>query len=381
LRARTIVARIAVVAVATCVGLVAAELLVRAFGPEVNVVFRDQILASDDPVLRYTLRPGAPDDALAISSAGLRDREYDEPKPAGVFRIAAIGDSITFGFGTPRDAGWSKRLEAMLAARAPSATRIEVLNLGVPGYDVEQSVARLRSVGLRFEPDAIVYGYALNDPQGVSIETQALDTLREAFERETSAGLGGWLVHSRLYLLARRAALDRRKPEFLRANPPRDGAFEAQRGGDRVDYFRRLHGEPDGAERLRRGLDALREVAGERDLPVLVLIFPLFGTQHGEGPEALADVHALVGAAARERGFAVIDLLPHYAAATAAFGPKLWLDFMHPNPLGHRVAAVAAADWICANAWPPSRPIECTRDAPLDAADGAVANALSALRP
>ena len=114
---------------------------------------------------------------------------------------------------------------------------------------------------------------------------------------------------------------------------------------------------------------------------MLVLIFPLFGEQHGVGPEALADVHALVASATRERGFAAIDLLPHYAAATDAFGPKLWLDFMHPNPLGHRVAAVAAADWICANAWPPSHPIECTRDARLDRADGAVADALSAVEP
>jgi hypothetical protein len=42
---------------------------------------------------------------------------------------------------------------------------------------------------------------------------------------------------------------------------------------------------------------------------------------------------------------------------------------------------MAALDWICANSWPPAHPIDCTRDAPLDAADGAVANALSGLRP
>src|SRR6185295_18703673 len=73
--------RFAIVLLGTLVGLAAGEILVRLFGPEIQVVFRDQIVSSDDPTLGYSLRPGSADGKLTISSAGLRDREYAEPKP------------------------------------------------------------------------------------------------------------------------------------------------------------------------------------------------------------------------------------------------------------------------------------------------------------
>lgn len=366
--------RIALAFGGVALGLAFGEALVRAFGPEIQIVFRDQIVASEDPAQGYALRPGAADGRDAISSAGLRDREFETPKPAGRVRIAAIGDSITFGFGNPRAAAWPKRLEDALAARAKQgAPPIEVINLGVPGYNVEQVVAHLAAVGLPFAPDAIVYGYSLNDPQGVSVEASALGTLRRAFESRRGPA---WLAHSKLYLLARKIAFERTKQDALRAERPSDPAFLAAASGDRVRYFRTLHREGESAARLQRGLDALAALAREHALPVLVVIFPLFGEEDGAGPEALADVHALVASEAERRGFAVLDLLDVYARGARALGHDLSLDFMHPNPLGQRLAAAAVLDWICANQWPPARSVDCAREVPGDAADVAVRGAL-----
>lgn len=366
--------RAALAAVGVAVGLAAGEALVRLLGPEIQIVFREQIVASDDPAQGYTLRPGAADGRDAISSMGLRDREFAAVKPAGALRIAAIGDSITFGFSNPRAAAWPKRLERALAARAKEgAPPIEVINLGVPGYNIEQSVARLRAVGLPLAPDAIVYGYSLNDPQGVSIEASALATLHEAFQQRSSR----LLSHSRLYLLARKMAFERTQREALRAEPPRDPAIDAAAAGDRVRYFRTLHREGESAARLRRGLDALAALAQEQRLPVLVVLFPLFGEENGAGAEALADVHADVAAEASRRGLAVLDLLDPFGRGARALGNDLSLDFMHPNPLGQRLAAAAIFEWMCGHAWPPVAAIDCGREVAGDAADVAVRNALA----
>ena len=107
-----------------------AEGLVRVFdlGPQFQVVFRDVVQPSPNPVLEYELRPGGSDGPFAISSAGLRDAEAEIPKPTGVFRIVAAGDSITYGSGVRREQGWPDRLEERLIALGrPGAARFEVL--------------------------------------------------------------------------------------------------------------------------------------------------------------------------------------------------------------------------------------------------------------
>jgi lysophospholipase L1-like esterase len=340
-------------------GLVAAEILVRVAGPEIEIVFRESIAPIDDPVLGYGLRPGATDGEARISTQGLRDRDYPQPKPDGVVRLAVIGDSIAFGYGNPPEQTFPKRLEEHFApCRAP---RVEVMNLGVPGYNAVQVAARLRAFGVALEPDAVVYGYSLNDPQDYSIEAEALDALRDAFARGTDAGMGRWLRYSRLYLLARKIGLEGVRREAIRARNLMDPAWAAAKSGSQVEYFRALHREAESAERLRRGLDDLAAIARERELPVLVAVFPVLGKRPGAGHDGmplqeLADVHEQVASLAAARGFATLDLLPAYARP---LGKRRWLDFMHPDATGHQIAADAIRDWMCANAWPPGASLAC----------------------
>src|SRR4029450_190441 len=130
-----------------------AECAARLFTEEPAIVFRNTITPSDDPALGYALRPGARDGDATIDGAGLRDREFEQPKPAGVWRLAAIGDSITYGSGGAAAASSPKRLEALLEhARRDGAPRLETLNLGVPGYNVTQIVPRLETGGLPLAP-------------------------------------------------------------------------------------------------------------------------------------------------------------------------------------------------------------------------------------
>lgn len=369
--------RLALVAVGLLLGLVAGEILARVLGPSFQVVFRDSIAPSADPALGYELRPGARDGKTRISSAGLRDREYEAAAPPNTWRLAAIGDSITYGSGVAQDGAFSAQLEVMLdERRAEPAPRIEVLNFGVPGYNVEQVIARLRALAPVFAPNAIVYGYALNDPQAFSIEAEALRRL----ERDLGPGDGtSWLdrvlARSQLYLLARRVALERRSRDALRADMPNDPAYEAAKRGGRSAYFRAIHRDGDSAARLARGLDALAAFSREHGVPVVVAIFPLFQQGDDGGPEALADVHALVVAEVEKRGLHALDLLPAYLGATRALGSELAIDFMHPDPIGQRVAAYALLEWMCRNGWPAPGQIDCAR-APAQSADAAIRRAV-----
>jgi lysophospholipase L1-like esterase len=341
------------------------EFLVRALeiGPTFHVVFRETIRPSDNPVLGYELRPLAREGRSQISSTGLRDREYPLAKPDDVFRIAAIGDSVTYGSGGLRRTSWVERLEKLLNDRAtPGAPRFEVINLGVPGYHIGQIAERLRVLGLAHEPDLIIYAYVLNDPQSFSIESAALKGLREAAEERYRRPLGSGVLrslsHSRLFLMARHLITQSGSgqasiPELQR--DPTETAFASNR---LETYVRALHSGEESRGRLVRGMDDLAQLAGDVRTPILVAIFPLF-FEEGSGAYPLEDVQAVVANEASSRGFAVTDLLTPLRAAREEIGEPLHLDFLHPNVAGNRVVAGALFEALCGKGLLPIAAVDC----------------------
>lgn len=114
----------------------------------------------------YELTPGAEGYAwgcnVKINSHGFRDKEYSIIKGGDAYRIVAIGDSITFGNFMPLEETFSKKLESLFEDRNNSHT-VEVLNLGVGGYDTLNEVAFLENKGVKFKPDTVILGYCIND--------------------------------------------------------------------------------------------------------------------------------------------------------------------------------------------------------------------------
>lgn len=324
--------------------LAVAEAVVRTLGvgPVVAVVHANNFVLSDNPVLRYELRPGSEDGDTSINEAGFRDREFPQQKPDGVFRIAAIGDSVTFGFDVAQHEAYPKELERLLNASVrPGAPRYEVLNFGVSGYNIPQVVERLRTLVLRYQPDLVLYGYTLNDPQVFSFEATLLEQTREAGQRALdpvrSGRLGRVLAHSRLYRLIRVVLLDSGR---IQGNPdlPHDPGMVANAMGRRDRYFRGLHRNPASRARLEAGFATLGIVARDQGASVLVAVFPLFV----DAPDyPLADIHDLVSDRARAAGLEVVDLQLAFAEAQSRAGVPLHGDLMHPTALGHRVAAHA----------------------------------------
>jgi lysophospholipase L1-like esterase len=99
---------------------------------------------------------------VAISSQGLRDREFPPAPPPGRTRILMLGDSLAFGWGVPQDKTSSKLLEQKLLEAGHDA---EVINTGVGNYNTEMEVAYFLERGAKFNPHYVVLNYFINDAE------------------------------------------------------------------------------------------------------------------------------------------------------------------------------------------------------------------------
>ena len=125
-----------------------------------------------DPNLSFAHVPGrsaflmgAP---VSINSHGLRDREYSEAKPPGVYRIVMLGDSTTFGWGVTEEQTVAKILEREL--NKAGNRRFEVLNAGVGNYGTVQEYNHYLTYDRAFHPDLVILEYFINDAEPVPVE-------------------------------------------------------------------------------------------------------------------------------------------------------------------------------------------------------------------
>lgn len=118
------------------------------------------------------------------NSLGFREREFQMPKPPGVFRIMVLGDSLTWGAGLAPDQRYTNLLEKRL--NESGAGKFEVLNFGRPAGSTIEEREVLRKFGAQVQPDLIVVGFCINDPQPKS---QNYSVEREQFEAKNARRL------------------------------------------------------------------------------------------------------------------------------------------------------------------------------------------------
>ena len=93
-------------------------------------------------------------------------------------------------------------------------------------------------------------------------------------------------------------------------------------------------------------LNVLRSLLASHGIPGVVVVFPVLGGRFERYPHR--ELHRAVVEAAEGAGLAAVDLLDCYSA----YGFRdLRVDVVHPSPLGHRVAAHATRDALCARGW------------------------------
>ena len=157
-RLKNFVINLALLVSSVIVTLFIFELFLRTFMPvAIGMLNSDNYQLSENSILVYEPKPLVDD----INADSLRDYDYPINKGKDTFRIAVIGDSLAFGYGVNLQDAYAKQLELKLNAMN-TGKRYEVLNFGVGGYDIQQSVERLKEKArgcLKTVPEERFYQY------------------------------------------------------------------------------------------------------------------------------------------------------------------------------------------------------------------------------
>lgn len=114
-------------------------------------------------------------EAVRINSFGFRGPEYAWNAAPGTLRIAVFGGSSTFCWQNSReDTTWPAQLQRDLsdALKMP----VEVVNLGLPGFDATQSKTNYMFLGRALHPDVVIEYDGWNDMKYFRMLQRAPDT-------------------------------------------------------------------------------------------------------------------------------------------------------------------------------------------------------------
>jgi lysophospholipase L1-like esterase len=278
---------------------------------------------SDDPELVYVTRPDYTTNGVRISEAHgvLQSADAAEAKPADVFRIAILGDSIAAAhpIRVGREKPFGEHLQGLLNA-GPRAKRVEVLNFGTDGYGTRQEARLLETRVARFAPDLVIVAYCLNDPSNSYTPTV-------------------WFLdhpEPRWYLvdLVRRR-LGRTPSELSPAHP------RYTHGTIDWDKLYELSGAP--WQGVEDGLARIAKYSRERGIRGVLVLFPLLytGNEPPEEQERAQALYAQTREAAARHELEFVDLRPAFGKYSAAELRLIEGDPIHPNARGHREAAEA----------------------------------------
>lgn len=100
---------------------------------------------------------------VKINSQGFRDYEYGLEKPENSIRIAAVGDSTTYGNGVNLEDTYVKQLEKILNNHCNK--KVEILNFGAAGASTINELELIQRKVLLYKPDIIMLQIENNDSQ------------------------------------------------------------------------------------------------------------------------------------------------------------------------------------------------------------------------
>jgi len=263
-----------------------------------------------DPILFWSLKPN--NVFWEVNEAGYRGPLRPMNKPAGTLRVCCLGDSCTFGLGTPplkyRET-YTARLETMLNERLQKPA--EVLNFGCPGYTSFQGRKQLETVVADYHPDIVTAYFGINDgftAVGFSDAEQRPWEMPPGWVGKLQTALR----HSDFYVLLT------------------NGLTWARRASGKQDILRVSAAE------FRQNFEEMKRFGAAHGFRVIIVpAYYLTGWGTVE-PSCLNDVEPQVP-------------LGRYYAASGKRAEELFYpapDRVHPTAAGHEVIAQALADEI-----------------------------------
>jgi lysophospholipase L1-like esterase len=260
-------------------------------------------------------RPNA--DAF-LMGARVRTDEYGfrRPDPAteakrrpGNRVVVALGDSLTFGWGTAEGQTYADQLERLLAGQCPrvGGRAATVYNAGIGNCNTSMELARYRAdIRPRLKPEWVILGIFINDA-----EPDAVVTGNPFIWRSALAGLLStrWKQQAEVRLR------------------------------DYRTYYQGLYrdGQP-GWERQKRAIHELGALLRADGIAATAILLPELHEPHRFG--SFAGVYARLAEISRASGFEVIDPSASFSEGP---GDAFWVtpEDAHPNPKAQALFAAA----------------------------------------
>ncbi|MEN6627353.1 MAG: GDSL-type esterase/lipase family protein [Candidatus Sumerlaeia bacterium] len=298
------------------------------------------ILTDPNPLIVYRLKPGQrgllQNAEISINSLGYRAPEPVKPTAGEEpVRVVLLGDSHTFGWGVEQNEIYAAQLGDALRAAAAPGKSIDVVNMGVPGYNSVQEVEAFLTRELSPRPAAVTIQYCLND------NILPLFLTRRNYLTDTR----------RLYLLDFAATVRRltspvapdegglAQEMFHLYTPPR-APFELDPGQVPAEYLPLL-----GWDRLVEAYTRLKAACDKAAVPVRLVLPAETGWEHykwGQGsPDRDPHCDKIV-ALCNRLGIPVIDSFRDVRDFVKAHGYQssdLMIDDGHPNAMKHSIIA------------------------------------------
>ena len=269
-------------------------------------------------------------------------RSFD--RTPGVLRIVTMGDSSTFGHSVRYEQSYSAQLEAELNSRGVKA---EVICGGVIGHSILQGLQRYDQLTSKFNADAVVLAYgainehipgpgALSDDEKIAnsfTQKKYEDTLMRKFRRMRVGHLAAWIADSIVQPKTVKQSVDNAK---LRRQQNKEYGVATWPGV--------RHVEP---PRFFQAIKEFREKVEKNGSQPLFISMPRRAEKERIGPILLRYTEILMKFCARHN-LPFIDPRSTFLANEAAGNPAsdLLVDFVHPNPAGHKIIAGQLADAI-----------------------------------
>jgi hypothetical protein len=270
--------------------------------PQVVDIWKSGIMRDRDDYLGRDMKPffAMFDQGVSIRTNrwAMRDRDYEQQKPAGVYRIALLGQSYVAGDGVNNGESFEEVVEDRLAGERAVARPTQILNFSVGAYSLIQQLLQLEERVWSFGPDVVVvFGHQIDaERQAIHVVKQALKGIEPPYP---------WLKE---ILEKARITPDLREAEAL----------------SRLQPYRE--------ELLERTQKAIVETCRAHGVRAVWIYLAM--PEKGPSPEAIT---ALVEQA-RRSGFHALDWSTVYDGVDIRTLQRSQWDF-HPNAAGHQMIA------------------------------------------
>ncbi|MCO5143577.1 MAG: GDSL-type esterase/lipase family protein [Oligoflexia bacterium] len=227
---------------------------------------------------------------LKTNSFGFRNHEISKNSSKDVYRVIAIGDSFTLGWGVEEASAYPQKLESLLKQKC---NNIEVINAGIGNYNLEQIGKYVEKNLLSLNPSALIYGFYWNDA--------------EPTQKEPSS----WIVKNSYLAL------------FLRKVQMRLFYYRTTENNF-LNYYSKTF-QDDSWIRFSEAASHLIRLTKEHNIPLYVLLLPELRTR---GEKKVTDVYAKVEKLFRVNNVPVTNLQDQLPGELAAY----WVDSTDPHP-------------------------------------------------